>query len=302
MRAVQFSAFGGPEVLHVEEIAEPRPGPGQVRIRVKAAGVNPIDSKIRSGAMRAMFPMRLPATIGFEAAGVIDAIGSEVTTYHLGDEVMGWTDTGAYAELALATTVVRKPALLAWDKAVALPVAGEASNRVLGLLAIGMGDVLLIHGGAGAVGTLAIQLALRRGARVIATANPRDLDYVRTLGAIGVSYGEGLASRIRALHHHIDAVFDAAGKGALPGSIELRGGKTRIITIADPDASSLGIPFSTGTPRDRDPFALQELAGLVVSGAVAAVVGATFPLVDVQRAHEQVTAGGHRGKIVLAVS
>jgi NADPH:quinone reductase-like Zn-dependent oxidoreductase len=309
MRAMIFEEFGGPDVLHLAEVAEPHAGPGQVRIRVETAGVNPIDVKIRSGAMRAVFPTPLPAIVGADVAGIVDEIGPGVDGLAVGDEVLGWADTGSYAEYALATKVTRKPAELAWDVAVALPVAGETARRGLDLLAVAAGETLLVHGGAGAVGTIAVQLAVRRGARVIATASPRNHDYLRSLGATPVSYGAELEEQVRALGlaarpgapHGIDAVFDVAGKGALPVSIELRGGTTRIVTIADMRAGELGVTFSSGTRADQSPAALAELAQSVVAGEVVIAIAGRFPLVEAARAQEMSAAGHHRGKVVLVV-
>jgi NADPH:quinone reductase-like Zn-dependent oxidoreductase len=309
MKAIQFETYGGSEVLHVVDVADPHPVGKQVRLRVKTVGVNPMDIKLRSGAMKNLLPTTFPSIPGMELAGVIDELGPDATGWKVGDEVFGWSETGAYAEYALATQVVRKPTGLAWDAAVAVPVAGDTSNRVLDLLAIKAGETLLIHGGAGAVGALAVQLAVHRGARVIATASPADQDYVRSLGAKAVTYGDGLASRIAALGlaphagapHGIDAVLDTAGKGALPVSIELRGDKSRIVTIADMAAQSLGIPFSAGQAGDRNLARVEEVGKLVAAGKVKVVVGATFPLAEASQAQDKVMAAGHTGKIVLTV-
>ena len=146
MKAILFDRFGGPEVLHEADIEVPRPGPGQVRVRVEAAGVNALDGKVRSGAMQAAFTTPLPAVPGYELAGVVDAAGEGVTDVQVGDEVVGWADTGSYAEYALATTVARKPSGLDWEDAVALPIAGATSERVLDLLAITAGETVLMHG------------------------------------------------------------------------------------------------------------------------------------------------------------
>jgi len=173
---------------------------------------------------------------------------------------------------------------------------------VLDLLKVSAGETLLIHGAAGAVGTVAVQLAVRRGATVIGTASPANQAYLRDLGAVPVEYGDGLVERVRALAPRgIDAVFDVAGKGALPASIELRGGTSRIITIADMGAQSLGIPFSAGTPEMRSAPALADLARLVVDGALRLTVSATYPLERAAEAHRISEAGHARGKIVLLV-
>jgi len=172
MRAIVYDRFGGPDVLRAEQVTEPHPGPGQVRLRVRAAGVNPLDYKIRNGWLEAVFPVRFPVTPGLEAAGVVDEVGEGVTDLAVGDEVLALTDTGAYAEYALASVAARKPAGLGWDEAAALPTAGETAQRVLDLLAVGAGDTLLVHAAAGGVGGLAVQLARLRGAIVVGTASP----------------------------------------------------------------------------------------------------------------------------------
>jgi NADPH:quinone reductase-like Zn-dependent oxidoreductase len=300
MQAVVFEEFGAPDVLHVAEVDVPEPGAGQVRLRVRAAGVNQLDWKIRSGASQAMFPTTLPKTPGFEAAGVVDAVGADVTGLAVGDEVFGFADTGGYAQYALATVVAPKPAGLGWDEAVALPVAGETAQRVLGLLGVEAGETLLVHGASGAVGGLAVQLAAVRGVTVIGTASPANHDYLRSLGVVPVGYGADLVERVRALAPGgIDAVFDTAGKGALPDSITLRGGSTeRIVTIADGDAAQeLGVTASF--TADRSVQGLAELARLAVAGKLRVEVARVFALDEAPAAHVQAETGHTRGKLVL---
>ncbi|MGP3952917.1 NADP-dependent oxidoreductase [Streptomyces sp. 7N604] len=298
MEAIVFEEFGGPEVLRLAQAPEPHPGPGQVRLRVKAAAVNPLDYKIRSGWVQDVFPTTFPAIPGMEAAGVVDEVG-EGATPAVGDEVFGTTDTGAYATYALATVVAPKPAELSWEEAAALPVAAETAQRVLGLLGVEDGETLLLHGAAGAVGTAAVQLAVALGATVIGTASPANHDYVRSLGAIPLAYGDGLLGRVRAVAPKgVDAVFDVAGKGALKDSIELRGGTPdRIVTIADPSASEFGVPFSAGA--QRAPEALAEQARLAVQGRLRIPVDRIFPLADAAEAQAVSEAAHVRGKLVL---
>ncbi|MDQ3579106.1 MAG: NADP-dependent oxidoreductase [Actinomycetota bacterium] len=301
MKAVVIDEFGGPEVLHVADRELPEPGSGQVRVRVRASGLNPMDRKVRSGEMQQMFPTELPTVLGVEVSGTVDAVGPEVDGLSVGEEVLGFADGGGYAEYALATTVAPKPDGLEWAAAAALPVAAETALRVLGLLGVTRGDTVLIHGAAGGVGTVAVQLAVSRGAGVIGTASEANHDYLRGLGAVPVVYGDGLVERVRAVAPDgIDAVFDVAGKGALEDSIELRGGKSRIVTIADPAAFGLDIPFSSGGERDAE--ALAELARQAADGRLRLTVAETYPLEETSVAHEVLDTGHGRGKIVLLVN
>ncbi|MBB5801711.1 NADPH:quinone reductase-like Zn-dependent oxidoreductase [Saccharothrix ecbatanensis] len=299
MKAVVLERFGGPEELRLSEVARPEPGPGQVRVHVRTAGVNPFDGKVRSGSMEAVFRTSLPTILGSEVAGVVDAVGPDVTGLAVGDAVFGFADSGSYAEYTLATSVARKPEGLSWEHAVTLPVAGETTDRVLRLLDVQPGETLLVHGAAGGVGSVAVQVAVAAGLRVIGTAGPDNQEHVAALGATPTTYGEGLVERVRALAPEgIDAVFDVAGKGALPDSIELRGGTDRIVTIADSAAGELGVVF-TGGPQQRSAERLAELADLAVQGKLRTTVAATFPLAEAAEAHRVSGAGHVRGKIVL---
>lgn len=301
MEAIVFEEFGGPEVLHAARVEDPHPGPGQVRVKVRAAGVNPMDYKIRRGWMEEVFPTSLPAIPGVEFAGVVDATGEGVTGVAVGDEVLGWSTTGSYAEYALADAelVAPKPADLSWQDAAALTIASSTARRVLDELAVAEGDTLLLHGAAGAVGSAAVQLAAARGATVIGTASAANHDFLRVMGATPVEYGEGLVGRVRELAPQgVDAVFDAAGRGALPDSIELRGGTTdRIVTIADQDAAKHGVAFSGGGGRSKEQLA--EHARLAADGALRVPVAQALPLGDAAEAQRLSEAGHVRGKLVL---
>ena len=298
MKAIVYAQHGGPEVLRLEDVEEPHAGPGQVRFKVMAAGVNPVDYKIRNGWMPDMAPASWPAIPGLEAAGVVDEVGPGVTGVAVGDEVMAPTVTGSYAEYALADDFALKPAGLGWETAAALPVALETADRVLDVLGVTAGETLLVHGAAGAVGAFGVQLAVARGVTVVGTASPRNHDYLRALGAIPVTYGDGLADRVRALAPRgIDAVFDAAGQSALDVSIELRGGIERIVTITDVRAFELGIVFS-GSSR-RFGAQLADYAQLVADNALGVRVAASFALADAGRAHELSETGHAGGKVVL---
>ncbi|MET7618428.1 NADP-dependent oxidoreductase [Streptomyces sp. NPDC005408] len=300
MEAIVFEEFGGPEVLRLVQADVPRPGPGQVRVRIKAAGVNPLDYKIRYGWMEQQYPTTFPRTPGLEFAGVVDEVGEGVTGAQAGDEIVGWTTTGAYAEYALAESFVPKPAGLDWAEAAALPVATETAQRVLDLLGVHSGETLLLHGATGSVGSAAVQIAVAAGVTVIGTASPSGHDYLRELGATPVAYGEGLVERVRtAAPQGVDAVFDAAGKDALPASVELRGGTTdRIITIADPGAAAHGVRFSAGG-TERPETALAGHVRLAADGRIRIPVVEAFPLGEAAKAHALSETGHVRGKLVI---
>jgi NADPH:quinone reductase-like Zn-dependent oxidoreductase len=199
-RIVQFAEYGAPEVLQVVDAPPPAPGPTQVRIAVRAAGVNPIDWKIVAGYMRELIPLELPAGVGSDVAGVVDAVGSEVTEWAVGDEVLGRSTTGSFADLALAESsdIVRKPAGVSWEVAGSLAGAGGTAYAVLKKLGVKAGETLLIHAAAGGVGTFAVQLAKAQGVNVIGTTGEANHEYLRSLGATPVSYGDGLLERVRA--------------------------------------------------------------------------------------------------------
>ncbi|GAA2838195.1 NADP-dependent oxidoreductase [Kribbella solani] len=301
MRAVVFEEFGGPEVLKMEDRPEPQAGPGQVRIAVRAAGVNPYDFKMRRGWTRAFAEPVLPAIPGFEVAGVVDQAG-EGAAFAVGDEVVGWSQGGAYAEYAIAGTIAVKPAGLSWEQAASIPIAGETAQRVLDEVAVKPGETVLIHGAAGAVGSVAVQLAKAAGLTVVGTASAANHDYLRSIGAIPVAYGDGLLERVREVAPQgIDAVIDTAGKGGLEESIELRGGTERIVTIADYEgAGKLGIKTSGG---GREPEEIQ--AGLTdqlqaaADGKLTVRIAATYALADAGEAQDLSESGHARGKVLV---
>jgi NADPH:quinone reductase-like Zn-dependent oxidoreductase len=300
MQAVVFEEFGGPEVLRTQDVAEPHAGAGEVRVRVRAAGVNPMDFKIRRGWVQAFMPITFPATPGLEVAGVVDEVG-EGAEFAIGDEVVGWSKTGAYAEHAVVGNVVRKPAAVSWEQAVGLPVAGETAQRVLNELQVKEGETLLLHGAAGAVGSIAAQLAAAAGITVIGTASPVNHEFLRQIGAIPIEYGDGLVDRVReAAPQGIDAVFDTAGQGGLQESIELRGGTDRIVTIADLNAGELGIAFSRGgAAPDVAAAGLTNQLQAAADGNLRVRIAQTFALADAAKAQELSESGHARGKVVV---
>jgi NADPH:quinone reductase-like Zn-dependent oxidoreductase len=299
MKAVRFSRFGGPEVLEIVDLPDPHPGPGQVRIAVRAAGVNPSDWKKREGLMDA----QLPQTLGYEAAGVVDELGEGVADAAVGDRVFGLSAEGAaQAELAVLSWYAPIPLSLDFPGAAALPAAVETATRALDQLGVASGSTLLINGASGSVGSAAVQLAVVRGARVIGTASPANHEYLRSLGAEPVAYGDGLGRRVRALAPDgVDVALDVAGSGVLPELIELAGGPQHVVTIADFEgAQQHGVRFSRGDDG-RAVHALAEIGELIESGRFWLPVAQTFPLAEVAEAHRVSEQGHVRGKLVLLV-
>ena len=231
MRAVRFEAYGGPEVLKLVEVAEPHAGPGQVRIAVRAAGMNGIDWKIRAGYMSGNKPLAKPTGTGTDAAGVVDEVGEGVGGVVIGDEVFG-SGSETFAEYAVLTSWAAKPAALSFEEAAGYPIAVETALRIIGEVGIAPGQTLLVNGASGGVGSAVVQFARRRGIAVIGIASARNHDYVRALGATPATYGDGLVARVRALAPGgIDAALDIAGSGVIPELIELTGDPARVLSI-----------------------------------------------------------------------
>jgi NADPH:quinone reductase-like Zn-dependent oxidoreductase len=297
MRAVVYTEHGGPDVLHVAEVEEPHAGARQVRVAVRAAGVNPIDWKARSG----MMPGPLPAIDGREAAGVIDEVGDEVEGAAPGDEVFGFAVGGGAAQYAVMADFARKPASASWEEVAGLPVAVETSVRVFKVLGgLSEGMTIVIDGAAGGVGAAAVQLAKARGARVIGTASERNHDFLRSLGAEPTTYGPGLAERVRALAPDgVDLGFDTAGKGGVRELIELTGDPARVASIADFGAAELGVKVTGGMGSERAVEALAETAELIEAGRFHLPVAQTFPFEQAAEAHRVSEEGHVRGKLVL---
>ena len=303
MMAIQYRQFGGPEVLELVELPDPHPAPGQVRVAVRAAGVNPIDWKLRRG----MRGGELPQTTGGEVAGVVDELGDGVTDVAVGDNVFGFAAAGGgAAELALSAEYAPIPSSLDFAGAAGLPVAVETAVRTLDLLGVGAGSTLVINGAAGAVGSAAVQIAIARGARVIGTASPGNHEYLRSLGAEPTTYGDGLVDRVRVLAPDgVDAALDAAGGGALPELVELAGGPEHVVTIADyAGAEATGVRFSGGADPAtvRALHALKDIGELIEAGRFTLRVAQTFPLDQIAEAHRLSETGHAGGKLVLLVS
>ena len=296
--AMVFFEYGPPEVLTPLEIGDEEPGAGQVRVRVRAAGVQPFDCARRRGDLARWLATTFPWRLGNELAGVVDRVGPGVDGLAVGDEVLGFGE-GCHAEAVIADSgsLVVKPPEMSWPEAGALSASGQTADTALDELGIGPGDVLLIHAAAGGVGGFAVQLSVGRGATVIGTARSSNHDYLRDLGAIPVTYGDGLEGRVRqAAPEGVTAVLDCIGGDALDVSVRLLDDHARIVTIADrAGAARLGVR-AIGT--DRSQVRLAKLAGLFTDG-LRVPIWRTFPLRDAAMAHAEVETGHVRGKVVL---
>ena len=311
-RAVVAPAYGPPDVLRVVEVDVPEPGEGQVVVDVRAAGTNPADVKSYSGAW-GTDPAKLPMRLGFEASGVVRAVGPDAVgpagPVAVGDEVVVFRTTGAYAERIRvpARAVLPRPEGLGWQEAAGLLLAGTTAVHTVVAADVSAGETVLVHGGTGGVGLLAVQLATHRGARVIATASPSGHDLLRELGAEPVEYGAGLADRVRRLAPRVDAAIDTVGTDeAIDTSLELGVVPQRIASIAAFDRAASGVRLLGSGPGadagdDLRMAARQQLLADAGAGRLRVVLAATYPLDEVAAAHRALTGRHAPGKIVLVV-
>jgi NADPH:quinone reductase-like Zn-dependent oxidoreductase len=297
MRALQYKSYGGPEVLEVGQAPDVHPTAGTVRVQVRASSVNPIDWKIRAGYLSGGKPLEGPGYPGLDAAGVVDEVGEGVTDVVVGDDVFG-LGSATNAEFAILQYYAKKPASVDWAAAAAAGVAAETAIRAFELVGVKNGGTVFIDGGAGGVGSVAVQIALARGASVIASAGAGNQDYLREIGATPVLYGDGMVERVRAIAPDgVDAVFDTAGKTALADLISLVPEPAKVVTIANFAPGDSGVQLTTGrSPRANE--ALAETASLLQSNKLV-VKFQTFPLDRAAEAHD-ISQNGHiRGKLVL---
>lgn len=298
MRALQFTAYGGPDVLRWADAPEPHPGPGRVRVQVRAASVNPIDWKKLSGATSGGKPLDGTGYLGHDAAGVVDEIGPEVTGVSVGDEVFG-RGVNTHAEYAVLDAWADKPPGVDWAVAAAAGVAGETAERGLRLLQVQAGTTLFIDGGAGGVGAVTVQMARARGATVIASASPGNQDYLRELGAVAVVYGDGVTARVReAAGGTVDAVFDVAGKTPIQELVALVAEPSQVLSIANFSAPEAGARVTGGGQDSRPREAFAEVAQLLAANQLRILVQ-TFPFERAAEAYRISAAGHVRGKLVL---
>ncbi|MEU9984949.1 NADP-dependent oxidoreductase [Streptomyces sp. NPDC050856] len=285
------------------DLPEPKAGPGQVRVRVKAAGLNPIDAKIRRGEFDTVFDISFPQQLGNEFAGVVDQVGAGVEGFAVGDEVIGFVDLAAYAEQVVVPVenLTLKPAELSWETAAVIGAVGQAAYNALRMPEVAAGETVLIHGAAGGVGSVAAQFARAWGARVIGTVSDDNHDYVRSLGGAPVTYGEGLQERVRELAPQgVDASLDLTGsEEAITVSIAVTGDKGRIVTLASPPlAKQYGITMMFGT---RAAETVAQVTGLAARGDLDLPIARRFALADLAEAHRLMETGGQRGKLVLTL-
>jgi NADPH:quinone reductase-like Zn-dependent oxidoreductase len=298
MRALQYKTYGGPEVLEWADAPDPHAGPGQIRIAVRAASVNPIDWKIFGGALAGGQPMVGTGYLGYDAAGVVDEVGEGVTGVAVGDDVFG-RGSNTQAEYAVLDAWAPKPASIDWSVAAAAGVSGETSERGLRLLGLKAGDTIFIDGGAGGVGAVAVQLAVARGATVIASSSDANHGYLKEIGATPVLYGDGVADRVRAAAGgQVDAVFDIVGKTSIEQLIGLVPEPSQVVTIANFAAAEAGARVTGGGEDSRPMPALAEISDLLAQNKLVIKVQ-TFPFERAAEAFD-VSLGGHlRGKLVL---
>ncbi|GAA2227726.1 NADP-dependent oxidoreductase [Promicromonospora sukumoe] len=299
MRAAVITVFGDPSALKEADVDTPSPGRGQVLVRVRAAGVNPIEAKVRAGA----FGLPAPAVIGFEFAGVVEALGDGVVGVQPGDRVAGWPDSpaqGSYAEYTLSSNYTSIPDGVTFEQAAATVIGADNAARGLSELHLRAGETLLVTGASGALGSAAVQFARLAGVTVIGVAGPSSLPFVESLGATAVEYGDGLVERVRAAAPQgIDAVLDTAGRGLLPAAIELRGGNERVVTLADADAGRHGVPFSYGNDSNRNSGYVHDALERIAAGEWVTRIGHTLPLAQASEAHRILETGHTSGKIIL---
>jgi NADPH:quinone reductase-like Zn-dependent oxidoreductase len=300
MRALQFTEYGSPEVLSWGDAPEPHARAGQIRIAVRAASVNPIDWKILTGALSAGHPLSGRGYLGYDAAGVVDEVGAGVTGVSVGDDVLG-RGQNTQAEYAVLGSWARKAPSIDWAVAAAAGVAGETAERGLRLLGVKAGETIFIDGGAGGVGAVAVQMAVARGARVIASSSDANQGYLREIGAIPVLYGDGVAGRVRdGAGGQLDAVFDVAGKTPIEELVGLVSEPSQVLSIANFAAGQAGARV-TGGDADSSPMeALAEVAELLAENKLVIKVQ-TFPFDRATEAY-RISQGGHvRGKLVLVL-
>ncbi len=302
-RAVRFDQYGDVDVLQVVEVDRPVPGPGKVLVRVKAAGINPGEASIRKGFFAERWPSKFPSGQGSDLAGVVEQIGPDVTTVARGDEVIGFTENrSSQAELVVvgASDVVPRPPNVSWEQAGALFVAGTTAYAAVRSVNLKAGDIVVISGAAGGVGSIAVQLARNAGAKVIGLASEANHKWLTDHGVIPVSYGDGVEDRIRAKSGgKVDAFIDTFGGGYVELALKLGVPKDRIDTIIDFAAAAKHGVKTEGNAQAATADVLAQLAGLMAAGRLEIPIAKVYPLTEVRNAYRDLEQRHTRGKIVL---
>jgi NADPH:quinone reductase-like Zn-dependent oxidoreductase len=303
-RAVRFNQYGDIDVLQVVEVDRPIPGPGQVLVRVKAAGINPGEASIRKGLFAERWPSTFPSGQGSDLAGVVEEIGPDVTNVAPGDEVIGFTENRAsQAELVLvdANHLVPRPPNVSWEQAGALFVVGTTAYAAVRSVSLSAGDTVVVSGAAGGVGSVAVQLARNAGAKVIGLASASNHKWLTDHGVIPVAYGDGVEDRIRAASGgKVDAFIDTFGGGYVELALKLGVPKNRIDTIIDFAAAAKYGVKTEGNAQAATPDVLAQLAGQLAAGRLEIPIAKVYPLAEVREAYRDLEQRHTRGKIVLA--
>jgi NADPH:quinone reductase-like Zn-dependent oxidoreductase len=302
-KAVRFDHYGDVDVLEVVDVAPPVPGPGQLLIRVKAAGINPGEAKIRQGALAERFPATFPSGQGSDLAGIVEQLGPASTgAWSPGDEIIGFTNNrSSQAELVVVeqTDVVSKPSAVPWDVAGALFVAGTTAFAAVEALSLRRGDTVVVSAAAGGVGSLAVQLAALKGAEVVGIASEANHDWLRRHGVVPIAYGEGVIERIQAVVDHVDAFIDTFGGDYVEVALALGVQPNRIDTIANFAAEAKYGVKSDGNAVGGNAAVLVHLSRVVADGALEVPISRTYPLDEVREAYRELARGHLLGKIVL---
>jgi NADPH:quinone reductase-like Zn-dependent oxidoreductase len=301
--AVRFDEYGGIDVLRVVEVAEPVPGAGEVLVKVVAAGINPGETSIRAGLLQAMWPATFPSGEGSDLAGVVAAVGPGVSRFSVGDEVLGFVDTrGSHAEVVVAEAdnLVARPGNVPWDVAGSLFVVGTTAYAAVRAVNVAAGDTVVVSGAAGGVGSLAVQLAVNIEATVIGLASEDHHDWLKSHGVTPVTYGDGVAERIRqASDGRVDAFIDTFGGGYVEMAIGLGVAPDRIDTIIDRAAAARYGTKTDGSAAAGNAEVLAELAALIGAGRLEVPIAKTYPLAQVREAFQDLEQRHTLGKIVL---
>lgn len=302
-RAVRFDSYGGPDVLYVADIDRPVPAAGEVLVEVRAAGINPGEAGIRTGALHERFPATFPSGEGSDLAGVVLEIGDGVSDFAVGDEVLGFSfqrSSHATHTVVPVDQLIHKPTELSWEVAGSLYVVGATAYAAVNAVKPQQGETVAVSAAAGGVGSLAVQLLALRGVRVLGIASAGNAEWLRAHDVVPVEYGDGLADRLRqAAPDGVDAFIDLFGPDYVQLAVDLGVAPERIDTIiAFQKAGEVGAK-TEGSMEASTPEVLTEMAGLIVSGAIEFDVAATYPLDRVADAFAELEQRHTHGKIVL---